>query len=189
MSVSQRSSAARPLRVDAEQNRARIIEIARDALATDGETTMQAIARAAGVGQGTLYRRFPTREALLAEVYREDFDRLVDAAHSLLTDHSPVVALRAWFDELATFGRKKHALADALDAATRAQLHDEQYDRILAAIAALLDAGAASADLRTDVAPDEVLPLVGFLWQLDGRTDTRTDHLLDLVVDALRLRR
>lgn len=170
------------------RNRERLLDVARAALAGDGETTMQAIAKAAGVGQGTLYRHFPTREALLVEVYREDFDRLVTAAHDLARDEPPDVALRRWLDELAVFGRKKHALADVLDAATRRQLHDEQYDRILGAIDAILNAGTRVGVLRPDLSAEEVLPLAGFLWQLDSRTDLRIPHLLDLIVDAARAR-
>ncbi|WIB61870.1 TetR/AcrR family transcriptional regulator [Curtobacterium sp. MCLR17_007] len=174
------------LRTDAQQNRRRIVEIARRAFAHDASATMQSIARAAGVGQGTLYRRFPTREALLVEVYREDFERLTAAAGVLLAEHPPVEALRRWFDELAAFGHLKHALSSVLDAVTRAELHDDQYDRILAAVGQLLDAGKASGELRADVAPDEVFPLLAFLWHVPPQSDERTGHLLDLVLDGLR---
>jgi AcrR family transcriptional regulator len=173
-------------RSDATRNRQRLLDVARAALTGDGETTMQSIAKAAGVGQGTIYRHFPTREALLLEVYRDDFDALVSVAYGLLKDNPPDRALRLWLDDLAVFGRKKHALADVLDAATRAELHDEQYDQIIGAIDAILTAGAATGSLRADLRPDEVLPLVAFLWQLDTRTDPRIPHLLDLVLDAAR---
>jgi AcrR family transcriptional regulator len=180
---------ARVLRADAEQNRTRIVSIARQAFADDSATTMQAIARAAGVGQGTLYRRFPTRESLLAEVYRDEFDGLLVTARRLLDEHEqPVVALRQWFDVLASFGRMKHALADVLDAVTRSDLHDEQYDRILAVVDDLLQAGKDAGEIRPDIAPDEVFPLLSFLWHLEPQSDARTAHLLDLVVDSLRIR-
>jgi AcrR family transcriptional regulator len=172
-------------RTDAERNRRRLLEVARAALEDSGETTMQAIAKAAGVGQATLYRHFPTREALLLEVYADDFERLLDAAQTLLRAHRPAIALRLWLDELAVFGRKKHALADVLDSAVRAELHDAQYDRIIAAIAALLDAGKAAGELREDIRSDELLPLVSFLWQLDTRHDPRIPHLLDLVTNGI----
>ena len=185
MSTSSSSPSAR-LRADAQQNRGRIIEIAREAFARDGAATMQSIARSAGVGQGTLYRRFPTREALLAEVYREDFDRLTASAGALLERHAPLDAIRHWFDELASFGHMKHALSSVLDAVTRAELHDEQYERILDAVADLLDAGKARGDVRADIAPDEIFPLLAFLWHVPPRTEEQTSHLLDLVSDALR---
>jgi AcrR family transcriptional regulator len=176
------------LRADAARNRQRVLDVARAALAGDGETTMQAIAKAAGVGQGTLYRHFPTREALLLEVYTDDFDHLVAAAYDLVRANPPDVAFRRWLDELAVFGRKKHALADVLDAATRADLHNEQYDRIIDAIGAILRAGVAAGVLRPDLSAEDVLPLVGFLWQLDTRADARIPHLLDLVLDAASAR-
>jgi AcrR family transcriptional regulator len=172
-------------RADAERNRRRLLDVARAALEGNGETSMQSIAKAAGVGQGTLYRHFPTREVLLLEVYADDFERLLDIAATLASTQPPVRALRLWLDELAVFGRKKHALADVLDSATRADLHDAQYDRIIAAIATLLDAGQAAGEIRADFRPDELLPLVSFLWQLDTRHDPRIPHLLDLVTDAL----
>ena len=172
-------------RTDAERNRRRLLEVARAALEDSGETSMQAIAKAAGVGQGTLYRHFPTREALLLEVYAADFDRLLGATETLLRAHRPARALRLWLDELAVFGRKKHALADVLDSATRADLHTAQYDRIIVAIATLLDAGKSAGELREDIRPDELLPLVSFLWQLDTRHDPRIPHLLDLVTDGI----
>ena len=172
-------------RADAEQNRRRLLEVARTALETSGETSMQSIAKAAGVGQGTLYRHFPTREALLLEVYADDFERLLTTAGTLLRAHPPTRALRLWLDELAVFGRKKHALADVLDSATRADLHTQQYDRILDAIAVLLNAGQAAGELREDMRPDELLPLVSFLWQLDTRNDPRIPHLLDVVADGI----
>src|ERR1700743_3729955 len=105
-------------RAAAARNRERVLDVARAALAGDGETTMQAIAKAAGVGQGTLYRHFPTREALLLEGYTHDFDPPVAPAYDLVRASPPDVAFRRWLDELAVFGRKKHALADVLEAAT-----------------------------------------------------------------------
>lgn len=178
----------RTRRVDAEENRRRLLAVARDALDHDRAATTQSIAKAAGVGQGTVYRHFPTRADLLAEVYRDDFERLVGSAGRLLDELPPVGALRAWFDELAVFGRHKHALAEVLDAATKAELHNEQVDRTTDAIRALLDAGVRSGGLRAGVTPDEVLALTGFLWHLDTRSDPRIPRLLDLVVDALRVR-
>ena len=82
------------LRADAAGNRARIIAAARAALARGGEVRLNAIARQAGVGQGTLYRHFPTRDELLAEVYREDVGELVAAAPALLAGHQPLAALQ-----------------------------------------------------------------------------------------------
>lgn len=172
-------------RADAARNRERVLAAARELLAEDDDATMQAVAKRAGVGQGTLYRHFPTRESLLLEVYQEDFAALVTAAPRLLAETAtPARALRAWLDELAAFGRRKHALAAVLDAATRADLHEAQYQPVLDAIGALLDAGKADGTVRPDAAPDELLPLAAFLWHLDTRADPRVPRLLDLVAAA-----
>jgi AcrR family transcriptional regulator len=181
MSVSQS-----PRRADASRNRDRLLEVARSALATDPASTMQSLARLAGVGQGTLYRHFPSREALLAEVYREDFQGLVASARELAAGPDQHGALRTWLDGLAAFGYQKHALAGLLDAATRQQLHDEQYDEIVDAIRVLLASGVAAGELRDDVSPADLLALVAFLWQLGASAAGRVPHLLDVVVYGLR---
>src|SRR5204862_6970998 len=105
------------LRADAADNRARIIAAARAAIADAGEVKLNAIARQAGVGQGTLYRHFPTREDLLAEVYREDVDELVAAAPALLAEHEPLTALACWFDRVAGNARINRGAFPPVEAA------------------------------------------------------------------------
>jgi AcrR family transcriptional regulator len=174
------------MRSDAEHNRTRILEVAREALAASGETSLSAIAKLAGVGQGTMYRHFPNREALLLEVYRQDVHAVIDAAPALLRAHPPARALRLWFDRLASYGRVKHGLADAFEAATRADLSSEYYGQVADAITLLLSAGQQAGEVRPDVDADEILLLVSFLWRIDN-TDwpARSSHLLDLVMDSL----
>ena len=175
------------LRADAEQNRARILDVARTALAASGEVTLNSIAKQAGVGQGTMYRHFPNREALLLAVYHQDVRAVIDAAPALLADHPPLTALRLWFDRLAAYGRIKQGVSAAVEAATRADLSHEYYGQVIDVITLLLDAGKATGDLRPDVDAAEVLLRVGFLWRLPG-PDTDTRHLLDVVIDGLRPR-
>src|ERR1700679_3190110 len=103
------------LRADAAGNRARIIAAARAAVAGGGEGRLNAIARQAGVGQGTLYRHFPTREDLLAEVYREDVGELVAAAAPLLAAHEPLTALARWLDRLAGYAQVKRGVFGAVE--------------------------------------------------------------------------
>lgn len=179
------SASQSPRRADAERNRARLVEVARHALLEDPGATMQSVARLAGVGQGTVYRHFPTREALLVEVYRDEFQGLVAAARASAERAAQEGALRSWLDVLASFGSRKHALTDVLDAATRQQLHDEQVDEIEDAIAQLLAAGARAGVLRSDVTPPDLLALVAFLWRLGPSAAERVPHLLDVVVDGL----
>src|SRR5580704_12330249 len=104
--------AGEPLRADAQQNRQRILEAAREAFAASGEASLNSIAKKAGVGPGTLYRHFPSREALVLAVYRYDVQKLADAAAELLSEHEPLRALRLWFDRLAYYGQIKHGLGN-----------------------------------------------------------------------------
>ncbi|WP_206791898.1 TetR/AcrR family transcriptional regulator [Amycolatopsis sp. MtRt-6] len=176
------------MRADAEQNRERILEVARTALKASSAASLQSIAKAAGVGQGTLYRHFPSREALLIAVYRHDLDELIAAAPALLAEHAPAEALRQWFERLAAYGRIKHGVAEAVEAATRAGLSGEYYAPVVQAITLLLDAGKAAGSLRADVDAEDVLLLVGFLWRNDfgAEREARTRHLLSVVMDGLR---
>jgi len=175
------------MRSDAEQNRARILAAARSALSASSDATLNSIAKLAGVGQGTMYRHFPNREALLLAVYRHDVQAVIDAAPALLAAHPPSEALRLWFDRLASYGRIKHGVAQAVEAATRADLSGEYYDQMIAAITLLLDAGKLEGTVRPDVNAEEVLLLVGFLWRTDNPDwEVRTRHLLTLVLDGLR---
>ncbi|HEY0717098.1 MAG TPA: TetR/AcrR family transcriptional regulator [Streptosporangiaceae bacterium] len=175
------------MRSDAELNRARIIEAAVAALASSSDATLNSIARRAGVGQGTMYRHFPNREALLLAVYRQDVQAVIDAAPALLADHPPAEALRRWLGRLASYGRIKHGVAQAVEAATRADLSSAYYRPVTDAITLLLEAGQATGQLRPDIDADEVLLLVGFLWRIDNDDwERRTTHLLDVVMDGLR---
>src|SRR6266700_1610357 len=93
----------RALRADARRNRERLLHAALRAFSSGGEVTLEAIARQAGVGIGTLYRHFPTREALVEAVYRGEVARLRDTAAALLASQPPEAALRAWMDSFASY--------------------------------------------------------------------------------------
>jgi AcrR family transcriptional regulator len=176
------------LRADAAANRDKILDAARTALGVSGDASMQSIAKAAGIGQGTMYRHFPTREALILAVHRNDVRALVEAAPTLLASRSAPVALREWFDQLAAYGRIKHGLADALYSVMRETLSDEGYSSIVDAIDLLLEAGKHAGTVRPDIDAEEMLLLVGFLWRIetDATWQSRSSHLLDLVMDATR---
>ena len=148
---------------------------------------MQSIAKRAGIGQGTLYRHFPTREALVLEVHRHDVADLVDAAPALLAEHPPREALRLWLDRLAVYGQIKRGLAGAFHSATHKQLAGEGYGPVIGAITLLLDACKKAGAVRGDVEAEEVLLLVGFLWRIDTDDNwaVRTARLLDIVMRGL----
>ena len=133
--------AAPPRRADAAGNRARILVAARAEIAANPDVRLNAIAQRAGVGQGTLYRHFPTRADLLAEVYRADVDELVAAVDMLLADHEPLVALRRWFDRVAEYAEVKRGVFAALEVGTWQELSARSHGPIGDAITRLLDAG------------------------------------------------
>src|ERR1700733_11655020 len=102
------------VRSDARENRARILAAAREAFAEDGDTSMNQIAQRAGVGPGTLYRNYPSREALILDLYRDEIDLLIGSVPGLLAGSAPRVALQRWTTDLVDAMRKKHALGAAL---------------------------------------------------------------------------
>jgi AcrR family transcriptional regulator len=111
------ASAARPLRADARRNRDRLLEVAARAFTDEGPgVTLEWIAKEAGVGIGTLYRHFPTREALIEAAHRSELGRLCEGVPELLREHPADVALRAWMDRVLGYLAAKHGLADALRA-------------------------------------------------------------------------
>jgi len=176
------------LRTDARENRERILEVARAALGTEPAPTMAAVARAAGVGQGTLYRHFPTWQDLVLEVHRADIADLVAAAPRLLEQLPPIAALAEWLGRLADYGRLKKGLSDAMHTAMRDRLAGEGGHPVTEPIDLLVNAGRADGSIRPDVSGEDVFLLVGFLWRLDltPDRDERSARLLRIVLDGLR---
>ena len=154
------------LRADARANRDRILEVARDALATDPAASMNSIAKAAGVGAGTLYRHFPSRESLVLGVYRKEVDTFVALAPALLAKYPPLQAFRIWCDRLAEFGRMKYGVADIIHAATSEQDLHESYTPMLGAVRQFINACESSGDIRPGTDPEDFLMLLGLLWRI-----------------------
>ncbi|RJQ77091.1 TetR/AcrR family transcriptional regulator [Pseudonocardiaceae bacterium YIM PH 21723] len=176
-------NAPRSGRSDARSNRERLLNVAREALAADPATSLTAIAKQAGVGIGTLYRHFPTREALILQLYRTNLQELIDLAPDLLTEHPPLDALRAWFTEVARYGRLKHGVAEVIHAATD---KEEFYGPFVAAIEQLLSAGAGT--LKPDLDPEDVLLQLSVLWRIPPgpEAEARAARILDLIIDGLK---
>jgi AcrR family transcriptional regulator len=184
---------ARPLRADAQRNRDRLLEVAVRAFSQDGpDVTLDAIAKEAGVGIGTLYRHFPTREALIDAAYRNELARLCDSAGDLLREMAPDKALRAWMDRFIDYMGTKRGMGDALRAliASGGDPFSESRGRLTDAITTLLRAGAAAGTVRPDVEPDDVLiSLSGVsLATTDPDRRDQAGRLLDLLMDGLRPR-
>ncbi|WP_032376121.1 TetR/AcrR family transcriptional regulator [Rhodococcoides fascians] len=174
-------------RADAVDNRSRLIAAARKIIAESDDFKLNAVAKSAGVGQGTLYRHFPTREALLSEVYRSDVEQLVAAAPGLLADHPPIDALRLWFARVAEYAEIKRGVLAAVEDAVWQGLSAHSLGPIGDAVTVLLDAGQADGSIRPDVDARDVILLIGYLTRLDaGEWDQRARHLLEIVLDGLR---
>lgn len=175
------------LRADARGNRDRILKVARAALAADPGATLNSIAKSAGVGQGTLYRHFATREALVLGVYRKEIDDLVDLAPALLMRHAPLEAFRVWCGELARLGRVKHGIADALHAVVSEQDYEKTYLPIVGAVKLLMEACETAGQIRSGIPPADFLMLLQFLWQTPPTSDSmaQTQRLLELSFRSL----
>jgi AcrR family transcriptional regulator len=173
------------VRSDARANRARILEAARQALAEDGNTSMNQVAQRAGVGPGTLYRNFPTREALILAVYQLEVDQLIDSVPGLLAALPPPEALRHWTTDLVNAMRKKHGLGDALSPAARKSITENTYGPVIAAITQLIDAGRRDGTIRADADPRDFLQLTGALWRAATGPEDRSQPMLRLILDGL----
>ncbi|MEU5691948.1 TetR/AcrR family transcriptional regulator [Actinosynnema sp. NPDC020468] len=177
----------RPLRADARRNRERLIETALEEFTRErsgGEVTMEAIAKKAGVGIGTLYRHFPTREVLIDVVYHTELGKLCDAASQLLVEYAPEKATREWMDLFVEYMATKQGMADALKAviASGADPFSGSRDRLVGAVTTLLDAAELSG-----VEPLDVLTTVGGV-ALAANDQEQAGRMLDLVMDGLRHR-
>ncbi|MFJ9777742.1 TetR/AcrR family transcriptional regulator [Kitasatospora sp. NPDC101157] len=179
------------LRADARRNRERILEAAVRAFSEKGpDVAIDAIAKAAGVGSATLYRHFPTREALVEAAYRNELARVCDSATKLLADHAPDRAIRLWMDGFIDYVAAKQGMADALRAAVAsgADPFAETLDRLGTALDSLLHAGAEAGLLRPHIDPLDVgfsLAGVALITSAPDQRE-RAGRLLDLLLDGLR---
>lgn len=181
-------------RVDAQRNRQRLLEAARVAFAETRETgspvSLEHVARLAGVGIGTLYRHFPSREALAEALYRDEVEQLCSTVDALLVEHRPDRALRLWMDRFADYAEAKREMGDALRALidTGVVTAAQSRERLATALRQLLDAGAADATLRPDLqAEDLVAAIVGVVTATaiaGGRRQLA--RLFDLLLDGAR---
>jgi AcrR family transcriptional regulator len=181
----------RALRADAQRNRDRILEAAAQAFTRDASSaTLDAIAKEAGVGIGTLYRHFPTREALVDAAYQNELARLCAAADGLLADLPADRALRTWMDHFVEYMTTKRGMGEALRAliAAGGDPFARSWERMLAATSLLLRAAIDGGSVREDVDPEDVLRAIGAVSLATLEPD-QAGRLLDLIMDGLRYRR
>jgi AcrR family transcriptional regulator len=184
---------ARKPRADAVRNRERVLEAAKAVFSAGGsEASLEAVARHAGVGIGTLYRHFPTREALYEAIYRREVEQLGDLAEQLEDAPDPVEALRRWLRANVEFVATKKGMvaALALVAHPSTELQAYSFDRLTKAIGALLSRAVAAGEIRADIGAEDVLrALIGMCYMHDQPGwQTTALRLLDVFVDGLRLR-
>jgi AcrR family transcriptional regulator len=181
-------------RADSILNRERLLEAAAEIFAAGGaQASLEAVARRAEVGIGTLYRHFPTREALFEAVYRREVDQLADLADRLAREPDPVEALRAWLHAQVHLVAAKKGMIEGLQLAAHAssELKAYSFERLIRALSALLERGIAARAIRSDVSADDVLrAIVGLIYaQGGGDWQAPALRLVDVFVDGLRARK
>jgi AcrR family transcriptional regulator len=166
------------------------LRVASQALAESGTTSLNVIAKRAGVGAGTLYRHFPTREDLILAVYRNDVQHLVESVPDVLASHAPLDAFRAWFTTLADYVRVKHGLGEALHTAAVQDAVNQTYAPVTAAVGVLLQACEEDGSVRSGLDSADVLLLMGFLWRTspDQADREQARRVMEVVIDGLRPR-
>lgn len=191
MATKQAKSADRKPRADAQRNRERILDVAKQAFTQFGvNASLDDIAKEAGVGAGTLYRHFPSRDELLEAVYRSEVEKLAGAERKFAETLPPVEALRAWMLLFIEYIARKKIIAPALSAAARgsSKAVEASYAPIQQAVRALVKRAIKAGEIRKEVDPGDLLrALVGVAylesipeWQPSAR------RLVDILVAGSR---
>lgn len=184
----------RKIRADSVRNRDRLLEAAALIFSSGGsQASLEAVAKQAGVGIGTLYRHFPTRDALFEAVYRHEVDLLGDLAGALARDSDPVEALRNWLHANVRLVATKKGMIEALQLAAHGSSELKAYssERMMAAIRLLLDRAVAAGMIRDDVPPEDLFrAIVGIFYSCQGTAGWQANalRLADVFVDGLRIR-
>ena len=185
------AAAPKPLRADAQRNRDRLVEVAATAFAEQGvDASLEEIARQAGVGIGTLYRHFPTREHLVEVVYRREVEALCAAADDLASHHSADMALEQWMQRFVDYIATKRGLAASLRILfnTNSAVFSDLSGRVSLALRQLVEAAAAEGSIRGDVDASDVLHALGGIYSAPDTKDwrDRSRRLVKLLMDGLR---
>src|SRR5580704_3713856 len=182
----------RPPRADAVRNRERVLAAAKAVFSKGGaHASLEAVAKRAQVGIGTLYRHFPTREALFEAVFRREVHQLSELAEQLKDETSPVEALRRWLHSDIELVATKKGMSAALALAVHgpSELYAESLERLAKAVGGLLDRDVAAGEIRSDISPKDLLrALVGMCFMHDQPGwQASVLCLVDVFVDGLRL--
>jgi AcrR family transcriptional regulator len=185
------TKAPRKPRADAARNRERVLEAAKTVFSAGGpEASLEAVARTAGVGIGTLYRHFPTREALFEAVYRREVQQLAHLAERLKEEAAPVEALRQWMRSNVRFVATKKGMSAALALAAYkpSDLFSYSFEQLTRAVGGLLDRAIAAGEIREDISPEDLIrALVGMCYMHDQPGWQKSVlRLVDVFIDGLR---
>jgi AcrR family transcriptional regulator len=179
----------KPLRADARRNRERLLDAALALFVECGpDVALEAVAKRAGVGIGTLYRHVPTREALVEAAYRSEVAHLCEAAEELLRDRAPDAALAAFMDRFVDYAATKRGMKPMLMAVAESgsDVFADTREQIVGAVARLVDAGVAAGAIRSDVDAEDVLRAMGIVWSLPAGQEEQARRVLGIVMDGLR---
>jgi len=180
-------------RADSLRNRERLLEAATQIFSQGGpQASLEAVARLAGVGIGTLYRHFPTREALFEAVYRHEVEHLADLAGELATGSDPVEALRTWLHANVRLVAAKKGMIEGLQLVAHGSSELKAYslERLTQAIALLRERAVAAEAIRADVTAEDLLRTLLGIFYSQGPVDWQPTALrmVDVFVDGLRKR-
>jgi AcrR family transcriptional regulator len=186
-----KSATARKPRADAQRNRVRLLETAKAAFAEKGPgASLDEIARTTGVGAGTLYRHFPTRDALIEAVYRNETEQLVAAASRLAETHDPTQALREWLLLFVDYMATKHGMYEALNSLVGgpSDLYSASTAQLKQAMAKLIDRAVVSGDIRLDLDPLDLLRALAGVANMSAGPDGKqaAKRMVDILVAGVR---
>ena len=181
----------RKTRADAQRNRERILEVAKQVFTRNGAAaSLDDIARQAGVGAGTLYRHFPTRDALIEAVYRGEVEKLAAAGQRLAATLPPLQALRAWMLLLIEHVSEKKLILPAMDTVAGGSMRLIENSRVLihSAFMELAEAAIAGGDLRPETNPNDLLrALIGLFHTTSvPGWEQSAGRIVDILIDGSR---
>jgi AcrR family transcriptional regulator len=177
------------MRADARRNRQRVFDAARELFAMpEGDPSMEQIARAAGVGVGTMYRNWPSRTALVEEIYRDDLSELTASAAQHQAEQDPRAALVSWLNDYLRHAQAKRGMLTELNATfdERPELLSESRRQILEATAIVLEPAQRAGAVRPDVTAADLIQLVRGMVMSGVAPPSRYPFLLEIVLDGIR---
>jgi AcrR family transcriptional regulator len=189
LAIEEAGDPGRCMRADARRNNERLVAAAREVFAKcGGGASMEAIAKQAGVGVGTLYRHFPKRIDIVEAVYQTDVDELVCAAEDAVAHNEPWQALVAWLEAFLRYGQVKRTFLNELHEAfdKNPQLKVASRERINQAVDAVLGRAQQAGVARTDLDGSDLMQILGPMCTSATLTEPQGERLLAMLLDGLR---